>query len=393
MTPVRRDRRHFLAAAGSFAVCSVLRPAQGQTPSLAHINVAELERPRVLAEAKASLLAPVVAVTATRAPHGAPNRFFSEAEADIRTAGAVNALPLFRAHAIALRECSATVACLCAASLLTNDAQYAARAAEHLRTVLLAPATRIEPSFDAAGCAPGTSTGMPIGVVDLVPLAEMARALSFIVGSDAMTAAEWDAVHAWFTAALDWLNTNRAALIARDSKDHRASAWLMTAAACARFTRDDNTLEACRKHFRSPTLRNQIRMDGVFPQEVATPNPYRNTLLNFDLLAGACQLLNSPFDPLWSYELVDGVGMRVVAAYLYPVIQHPERWSFIADAVGFRDLPGRRPALLFTGRAFDRPEYVAAWQSAPEGTTSEPLGASFPIRQPLLWTARAPHGL
>ena len=382
-------RRRFLAAAGCVMASSSVA---AQSPSLAHISVAELERGRVLAEAKEALTAPVAAVLAVPAPQPVANSFFSEAEPDIRTAGAAGAPAMFRAHAKALRDMSATVACLCAASLLTNDPRYAARASEHLRVALLSTANRINPQFDLAGCAPGTMTGAPVGIVDLVPLAELARAVSFIYNDASMTAEEWEAVTAWFRSAQSWLNSNRAALIARDTKDHRASAWLLIASAFARLLRDENGVEDCRKLFRKPTLRNQVRADGVFPQEVATPNPYRNTLMNFDLLAGACQLLHSPFDPLWPFELIDGVGMWIVSAYLYPLIAHPERWPFTADAAGFRNLPGGRPGLLFAGRVYDRPEYVATWHDAAGEAVPEIVAASFPIHQPLLWTARAPHG-
>ena len=387
-------RRRFLTFTGGALGASLLR---AQTTSLAHGSVADLERPRILIEAKTALTAPISPVTAAAAPQGKSGQFFSELEPDIRSAGAGNAPKLFRAQAVALRELSATVACLAAAFLLTSDPTYANRAVEHVRASFLVPATRLEPSFDQAGCSPGSdkgsTTGTPAGVVDLVPLAELARALSFLTDSPALSVDEWNAIHDWFWAANDWLNTNRQAGIARDSKDHRASAWLLIASAIARWNRDEAALGACRKLFRKPTLRNQIRSDGVFPQEVATPNPYRNTLFNFDLLAGACQLLSSPFDPLWPFELIDGVGLRIVAAYLYPVIGHPERWGFVADARGFRELPGRRPGLLFAGRAYSRPDYVELWQQLPADPPAEPVAGSFPIRQPLLWTARAPHGL
>lgn len=384
------DRRRFLTLAGGTVLSRV---GLAQTPSLAHANVAELERGRVLSEAKIALLAPISPVTAVAAPHGTPGIFFSETEPDLRTAGATINPALFRAHARAMREFSATVACLAAASLLTADPRYATQAGLHLRATLLTPATRMQPDFDLAGCAPGTTIGTPMGVVDLVPLAELARALVFLLDGPAFTEEEWEAIRTWFKAAFAWLNSNHAASIARDRKDHRGSAWLLLASAFARFNRDDAAMEACRKRFRTPTLRNQVRSDGVLPEEIATPNPYRNTLFNFDLLAGSCQLLSSPFDPLWSYELIDGVGMRSISAYLYPLIAHPERWSSIADAVDFRALPGRRAGLLFAGRAFDRPEYVELWQRLPVIAETSEVAAAVPIREPLLWTARAAHGL
>lgn len=348
-----------------------------------HANVAELDHINILADAKAALTAPI------HPP--ASHTFHTETEPNLTTAGATAHPKLLRADADNLRVFSNTVAALTAGFVLTKDDSYAQRTLPHLKAWLLDPATRFDPLFSQAGCAPGTTAGTPMGVVDLVPLAELARALSFL--TDALAPDDLTAIQAWFTDAQHWLDENKQAFIARESKDHRASAWLLISSALARFTRDENTLEANRKRFRQHTLRNQIRPDGVFPAEVATPNPYRNTLFNFDLLGGACQLLSSQFDLLWDYQLIDEVGLRSVAAYLYPLIAHPEKWEYPADAQGFLELPGRRPALLFAGRAYNRPEYVQTWLATPPKLPSDELAYSFPIRQPALWTARAPHGL
>jgi hypothetical protein len=325
-------RRRFALAAAAVAASHRLRGQAAMT------SVAEMERPRILANAPAAL---------TAAP---------------RT----------------LLEFSATVATLTAAYMLTRDAAYANRAGEHLNRWLLAPATRLSPQPDRS-------------VVDLVPLAEVARATSFLVDSTALPPEDFAAVDTWLTALLTWMNTARTPVIERDTKDHRASAWLLLSAALARSQADAKMLDDCLHRFHKPTLRNQVREDGSFPQEVATANPYRNTLFNFDLLAGACQLLSTPFDDLWDFELADGPGMRSVAAFLFPLIQDRAKWPYVSDAEHFRELPGRRPALLFAGRAYDRPEYVALWRSLP-AAIPEDLAASFPIREPLLWTSRAAHG-
>lgn len=383
----RLTRRNFLALSGATLVTRSL-PAQNPT---ARINVADAERPRILAEAPRALAAAITTITA--APHTPPNTFVSEVEPERGVSDPHTSNKLFRAHAVALRNTSVDVACLSAAYILTRDEQYARRAGAHLRAWFVTENTRMLPTGDLAGREYGSETGTPNGINDLAPLAELIRSTSFLVDSQALAEDELDTMNQWFLDFASWLDTNRTAKLARDTKDHRASAWLLIRSAIARATRKDQDIDACRKRFRAPTLRNQVNEVGVFPQEVATPNPYRNTLLNFDLLAGACQLLASPFDLLWDYELQDGPGMRSVAAHLYPVIAHPEKWGYMADADHFTELPGPRPALLFAGRAYNRPEYVDLWRKLDSQPVPANLAEAFPIRQPLLWTERAAHGL
>lgn len=381
MSPRHPSRRTFLQLTAAYALAS--QKTYSQKPSLAHANVLDLDHETILAQAKAALTTPV-----TPPPSAT---FHTEIEPNLTTAGATPPPNLLRTDADALRLLSNTVATLTAGFLLTHDTAYAQRAAAHLQPWFLDPKTRLDSTFDQAGCAPNTTAGTPMGVVDLVPLAEVARALSFL--TELFTPEDLTALQTWFADTQHWLASNKQAFIAREAKDHRASAWLLVSSGIARFTRDESALEDNRKRFRQHTLRNQIRPDGVFPAEVATPTPFRNTLFNFDLLAGACQLLSSQFDLLWDYQLIDEVGLRSAAAYLYPVITHPEKWAYPADATHFRELPGRRPAMLFAGRAYNRPEYVEAWLTTPATPPPQDLAPTFPIHQPALWTARAPHGL
>lgn len=383
------SRRNFLALTGA-TLGSHLLPAQNPA---ARINVADAERSRILAEAPHALAAPVTPLTAAPGHDAPANTFVSETEPERGVSDPHTSSKLFRGHANALRNTSANVACLSAAYILTHDEQYAKRAGAHLRAWFVTPDTHMLPNGDLAGCEYGSATGTPAGVVDLVPLAELIRSTSFLVDSQALAEDDLDTMDQWFLDFGAWLDTNRTAKLARDTKDHRASSWLLIRAALARATRKDQDIEDCRKRFRAPTLRNQINDVGVFPQEVATPNPYRNSLFNFDLLAGACQLLASPFDLLWDYDLQDGPGMRIVAAHLYPAILHPEKWGYMADADHFTELPGPRAALLFAGRAYNRPEYVDLWRKLDAQPVPADLAAFFPIRQPLVWTERAAHGL
>ncbi|QMV17880.1 hypothetical protein GOB94_03610 [Granulicella sp. 5B5] len=315
-------------------------------------------------------LAAAAAITAARLPARQPNarRSVAEMEHDHILADAAIAL---NAQPTGLMNVSASVAALTAAFVLTQQESYALAAFAQLADWLPAPISK---------------SATPPSVVDLVPAAEIARSISFLTD-----AVHTDPINAWLVDLNQWLNTAHGPVIERDTKDHRASAWLLLVAAIARSQRDDATLDACRKRFRHPTLRNQVSEAGQFPQEMATANPFRNTLFNFDLLCGACQLLDSPLDPLWPSELIDGVSLRSTAAWLFPILKDPGKWPGIADAEHFRELPGRRPGLLFTGRAYEQSEYVELWRTTPPAVPTD-IAASFPIRQPFLWTTRAPYG-
>ena len=321
-----------------FAVYSAAMLAASRLPAQSALtSVAEMERPHILDEA--------------------PN--------------ALSAQPR------SLLDLSVTVATLTAAFVLTQKAVYAQRCTELLTAFLVTPATRLSSQPTQA-------------ITELVPFAELAVALRFLV--DALPANALTAVNAFLSDLLLWLNTEHTFVIARDTKDQRASAWLLIVSALARSQRDEKVLDQCRHRLRTPTLRNQITSDGHFPQEMATPDPLRNTLDNFDLLTGACQMLSSPFDDIWHDELVDGVSLRNAAAFLFPILADRAKWPGVSDAEGFRDVPLRRPGLLFAGRAFNRPEYVELFRSLPTQVPAA-LAASVPIREPLLWTTRAAHGL
>jgi hypothetical protein len=177
--------------------------------------------------------------------------------------------------------------------------------------------------------------------------------------------------------------------LARDDKSHHGSSWLLQAAASAHLNeRDDRPLTALRHQFKSATIRAQITADGVFPHELTTANPYRNSLFNLDMMAATCLLLSTRFESVWDYDLQDGPGMRAVIARHYPFILNRGMWPYPADVTHFSDLPLRRPSLLFAARAYNRPEYADLWTRLPPDTTIPELQCTFPIRQPLLWITR-----
>ena len=198
------------------------------------------------------------------------------------------------------------------------------------------------------------------------------------------------ALKKWFAEYFEWLNTSRLAGLARDSKNHHGSSWLLQAAAIAHLTQaaDDAPLTTLRHQYKSSTIRAQILADGTFPHELTTPNPYRNTLFNLDMFAAICVLLSTRFESVWDYELQDGPGMRIVVARLFPYIVNRGTWPYQADAKYFNDLPIRRPSLLFAARAYDRPEYARLWTTLKPDTTDSGASADVSDSSTALWVTR-----
>lgn len=378
------SRRHFcshLSAQGAalFLASRLFSqtPASG-TPT--RPNVAVIDHDRILSAADRALTQQPTPLTTLDAPNspGPPNDYYSEPET-------------FTAHRDALLLLAHIVPALTAAYAITKEERYAKHAITHLRAWFVDPETAMTPNLEFAQVLPGAKTGRPEGLIEAVHLAEVAQSIQFLSNSEAFSPEDIVTTNKWFTSYLDWLNSSRNAGLARDMRDHNGSSWLLQAAACARLNlKDDGPLTTLRHQFRTTTIRAQITFDGTFPRELPTPNPYRNTLFNLDMLTGCCELLSTRFESVWDYELQDGPGMRVAVAKLYPFIANRRTWPYRADAEFFNELPLRRPALLFAARAYSRPEYAETWRTLPPDTSNPELDRTFPIRQPLLWVTR-PH--
>jgi hypothetical protein len=395
------NRRMFCTQAATLLLTP--RLLVSQTAATARPDVAAIDHDRILEAAQhyvSQSPTPLTTLPCPRSP-GSPHDYYSEADDYwpdpsnpggpyvIHTSGPSNP-DAFTAHRDALIEFSMCVPALTAAFVLNSEARYAQQAVAHLRAWFLDPATRMNPSILYGQTILPAKTGRFEGLVEAVHLAEVVQCLPFLTNSEALTEPDYAALKKWFAEYFDWLNGSRLAGLARDSKTHHATSWLLQAAAIAHLSQvtDDAPLTTLRHQYKSSTIRAQIVADGTFPRELTTPNPYRNTLFNLDMFAGVCVLLSTRFESVWDYELQDGPGMRTVIARLYPYILNRGTWPYRADSKYFNDLPIRPPSLLFAARAYSRPEYASLWKTLKADPTVPELQRTFPIRQPLLWVTR-----
>lgn len=368
------------------------------------LEVAAIDRDRVLAAAGRALQEAPLTVTASSGERSAGGRhdYFSEGDywwpdpsdphAPYVQRDGLSNPDNFDGHRLAMRRLSVLVPALAAAWLLTGDERFAAHAARHLRAWFLDPSTLMNPHLRYAQAIRGRTTGRGIGIIDTVHLVEVARAISVLHDAGALPADDHRGLVGWFAAYLDWLTTSPNGLEEREAENNHGTCWLLQVAEFARCTGWTELLAGCRDRFETVLVPNQIAPDGSFPRELRRTKPYGYSLFNLDAMACVCQVLSDPEHDLFAYELADGRGLRRAMEFMVPFIADRGRWPYPPDVMHFERWPVRHPSLLFAGLALDRSDYLDLWRRLDPDPTVDEVVRNFPVRQPLLWLAPAAPG-
>ena len=391
------NRREFVAA--SAVALWDLKSWSGHPAAAAKVNVAKIDRSRILDAADRYLKEQPKTITSVRATRseGGPHDYFSEGDywwpdpknpsgPYIRRDGFSNPAN-FNDHRELLIRLSLQMPALTAAWVVTHDRRYAAKAADHLRAWFVNPDTRMSANLQFAQAIHGVTPGRGIGIIDTLHLVEVARAAAWIQHSGELKPSEMDSVRQWFADYLRWMTTSKNGLEEKAAKNNHGTCWVAQAAEFARFTHDDTNLEDCRELFRTKLVPDQIAPDGRLPLELARTKPYSYSLFDMDALSLVCQIASRPGDNLWSFATPDGRGLRKTIDVMVPYIRDKSKWPFQHDVEYFDDLPVRQPSLLFAGLAYNDDAYLQLWKTLNPDPTVPEIIRNFPVRQPVLWVS------
>jgi hypothetical protein len=365
------------------------------------VDVAAIDRPRILKAANQYLNEKPITITDSSSPRsaGGLHDFFSEADywwADpknpngpyIQRDGMSNP-DNFVDHRRALMRLSVQVPALVAAWKLTKDKRYAAKAAQHLRAWFLDERTRMNPNLQYAQAIHGITTGRGTGIIDTIHLVEVARSIEVLKDSSALSMSELGAITQWFKDYLIWMTTSKNGTDERDAKNNHTTCWVMQVAAFAHLVGDEKLLDYCRERFKTIIVPNQIAPNGSFPEELRRTKPYGYELFNLEALAAVCQILSTPQDSLFTFQTADGRGFRGAVEYMAPFIADKKAWPLKPDVMYDKEWPMRQASLLFAGIAFKRQDYIDLWKRLPPDSNVEEVTRNFFIRQPVLWVSEA----
>jgi hypothetical protein len=379
-----------------FLILSVSLVPAARTPAQP-LDLAAIDRTRILTAADRYLRDSPLTITATSSPRsaGGTHDYFSEgdywwpdpANADgpyVQRDGMTNP-DNFVGHRRALMRLSLHVPALVAAWSITRDRRYADHAVRHLRAWFIDGKTLMNPHLLYAQAITGRVTGRGIGIIDTIHLVEVVRATATLETAGVLSATERDGVRNWFNKYLTWMTTHEYGIAERDATNNHGTCWVMQVSEFARFTGRADLMEFCRTRYKTVLVPSHMAADGSFPRELGRTKPYGYSLFNLDAMAMVCQILSSPNDNLWTFELPDGRGMRKALGFMAPFIADKKAWPHKRDVMYFDDWPVRQPSLLFGGLALDKPAYLALWRTLDPDPTVEEVVRNFFVRQPVLW--------
>ena len=357
------------------------------------LDLAAIERPRVLAAANKYLVQGPVTVTASSSPRSAGGKhdFFSEGDywwpdpanprgPYIQRDGMTNP-DNFVDHRRAMIRLSLAVPSLAAAYKITRDRKFADHAAAHLRAWFVDEGTRMNPNLQYAQAIQGRFTGRGTGIIDTLHLVEVARAAWQLDLKPPLLAS----VESWFASYIQWMTTHPYGIAERDARNNHGTCWCTQVAAFAQLTGNHQQMEWCRNRYKTVLIPNQQAPDGSFPLELARTKPYGYSLFNLDAMAILVQTLSTTEDNLWTWQLPDGRGMAKAMAWMVPFIADKKSWPKPPDVMYDKEWPVRQPCLVFAGVALDQPEYVALWKKLEADPAVEEVLRNLPVRQPVLW--------
>lgn len=395
----RTTRRTFLASvclAPAFFV-NATAPSLASRRDLRPFSVEQAEKKRVITAAGRWLKAEPSTITSFPAPRSPGDRHAYYSEGDywwpdpaqpdgpyIRRDGLSNP-NRFDDHRQALIRMAQIVPALAAGWGASRNRLFAKAAKAHLVAWFVNPETRMAPHLDHAQAVIGVNTGRGIGIIDTLHLAEVAMAaIKLLSIRNLFDAQEENILRSWFKDYHRWMRTSANGLDESDESNNHGTCYVLQVAAFAKLAGADVDIDWCRKRLLL-LIDGQIAADGSQPLELARTKPFGYSLFNLDVLAGCAHLLSTQDADMWRYRGTRGGSIDSALAYMAPFIADKSRWPHAKDVAHWDDWPVRHPALLFGGRALNRPEYLALWSRLNAEPRVPEIIRNFPIRQPMLW--------
>jgi len=286
----------------------------------------------------------------------------------------------------ALTSFSELVSTLTSAYLLTGKEKYVTSAMQHLKAWFVDTTTRMNPNMLYAQAIRGVSSGRGVGIIDAVPLIDVAKSVMILEHSPYVSSQDIEQFKEWFQQFILWFSTHPNGIHEMKAKNNHGAWWHAQVAAYASLTGDQKALQLCLNHYKEILLPDQMALDGSFPLELARTKPYAYSLFVLDAMSSLAWTLSDTNFNVWNYTLPDMRGLTKGLDFIMPYLKDKTKWPYAKDVANWDDQPNARQFMLLAALAGNNPEWFKLWKALDEKNKS----FSASLKNPLLWIGLTP---
>ena len=297
---------------------------------------------RIDAEARKALTAKVAAIVSKPAtpPSGDKHDYMSQAPYFWRDPNTATGFPYVRRDGERNPEIKKfpdhdlldtmvrTVERLALGYFVTGKKEYAARAGEILRMWFIDPATKMNPNLQYAQAIPGLNTGRGIGIIETRGLTSVVDSVGLLAGSPSWSRADQAGVEAWFSSYLAWLHESKNGKEESAAKNNHGTFYDVQIASFALFVGKRDLAKSVLETAKQKRIAMQIETDGRQPLELERTKSWDYSVMNLEGLASLAKLAEHVGIDLWSFQTVDGRGIRKALLFLTPFARDPTKWPY-----------------------------------------------------------------
>jgi hypothetical protein len=216
---------------------------------------------------------------------------------------------------------------LALAYFFTRDEKYAIHAVAVIRTWFIDPKTRQNPNLNFGQGIPGISSGRGIGLIETRRLCRVIDAAKLLEGSSSWAKADGYGLKKWFSDFLNWMIESPIGKDEADERNNHGTFYDVQVIAYAIFT-DRRDLALKQIEIARARIGSQIEPDGSQPHELGRTLSWGYANMNLYGFFTIARLAENVGVDLWTYESVDGRGIRKALIWFMPFIRNEKVWIY-----------------------------------------------------------------
>lgn len=277
-----------------------------------------------------------------------------------------------------LEAMSQDVQALSLAYYFTDDARYAAKAAELIRVWFLLPDTRMNPNFNHGQAVPGRVSGRAEGVIDAHRLVRVVESIGLLGPSDALSGSENEALQEWFAELVGWMATSPIGREERAAANNHGVYYDALISEFALFAGMDDVVRVTAEAAKARRLNPQIAADGSLPLELQRTRSLHYTTWTLTAAFDLAELGRCVGVDLWGYAGPQGQSLRGATDYVAAYAGREQDWPH--PDLDKTETVGLYEVLLRAAWAWDEPAYAEKARRY----TARNAGSDLLLRTPVL---------